>query len=150
MSCLANIGTITVTTISERWSWKNSLYDQLTYTDAYETTEVITNTHVQGAQMLCIYSLIQSALFSFSFSNGLWSGWKKVCPRVSPPVGLYTWAGQSVRRLERAASFSFFIFEVSKLCGSNDFITAGRDGGGLYVERWRCACVWGGLGAESV
>ena len=63
------------------------------------------------------------------------------CGCFSPPVGWYVWAGQPVRRLEKAGSFFVFIFEVSKLCGSNDFITAVRDGGGLYVERWRCVCV---------
>ncbi len=69
------------------------------------------------------------------------------CGSFGPPVGLYVWAGQSVRRLEKAGSFFFFIFEVSKHSGSNDFITAVRDGGGLYVEGRRCVCVWGGGGS---
>lgn len=64
-----------------------------------------------------------------------------MCGSFSPPVGLYVWAGQSDRKLEKTGSFFFFIFEVSELCGCNDFITAVRDGGGLEV----CMCVgWEG------
>lgn len=61
--------------------------------------------------------------------------WACTCGRVSQSEG---W--------RNLAAFFCFIFEVSKVCSCNDFITAVRDGGGLYAERWRCACVRGWLG----
>lgn len=79
-------------------------------------------------------------------------GGQNVCVCVAPLV--HQWAGTCgwVNQSEgwRAGSFSFYIFEVSKLSGCNDFITAVRDGGGLYVERWRCVCVCGVEGAGSI
>lgn len=68
------------------------------------------------------------------------------CGAVSP----YVWAGQSVRGLEKAGSFSLFIFEVFffffLLYDSNDFITAVRNGGRLYAGAggvYVCEVGWG-------
>jgi len=51
------------------------------------------------------------------------------------------WVGPSAG-WKKAGSF-FSMFEVSRLCGSNDFIVAVRDGNGLYEEKLMCVYVWG-------
>lgn len=64
--------------------------------------------------------------------------WVRWCGRVSLAEG---------RR--KLAAFFLYIFEVSPLHGSNDFITAVGDVGGLCAETWRCVLVCvveGGVG----